>query len=130
MNVLAQEEGITQNKLSVLQIMESAIMPATNTLWDIYAPETDEQWQELREAAVATIDAAGLLEAMSDDPAAIATTAPEFQAFNKIMREAANDALLAIDQRDVLALQKATEELYPPCENCHLKFNPGVIDQQ
>jgi hypothetical protein len=42
------------------------------------------------------------------------------------MIEAGKDALKAIRARNSEALIAAGDVLYPPCEGCHLQFNPGV----
>jgi len=51
---------------------------------------------------------------------------PAWAAFNEAMIGAGRDALKAIRARD--ALTAADDVLYPPCEGCHLQFNPGVAD--
>jgi cytochrome c556 len=51
---------------------------------------------------------------------------PAWQAFNRVMLDASRDALAAARARDHDALLAAGDVLYPPCEGCHLQFNPGV----
>jgi cytochrome c556 len=110
--------------------MESDIVPATNKLWEIYQPDSERQWQQLKDAAIATITASETIEAMGDDQAGLLVSSVEFKEFNDAMKKAAKDVLLAISQRDVVALETATEALYPPCEGCHLKFNSGVLNNR
>jgi hypothetical protein len=45
------------------------------------------------------------------------------------MLAASEAALVAIRAKDHDALLKAGDELYPPCEGCHLVFNPAVVNQ-
>ena len=40
------------------------------------------------------------------------------------------DARAAAENRDIEAMFTAGEVLYPPCEECHLQFNPGVTGEQ
>ena len=47
-------------ELSVKEIMNSIVTPATNTIWG-YQLETESQWQEVGHAATAVIGAANLL---------------------------------------------------------------------
>ena len=42
------------------------------------------------------------------------------------MLAAGEDALAAVRARDLDALFTATEVIYPPCEECHLKFHPEM----
>ena len=114
-------------KVTVKEVMESVITPATNTLWGAEDPQTDEAWQQLEDAAITTITAGTYVarggSGTSDQEW---SSAPEWQAFNNVMIKAATDALNAIRERDVEALFVANDVLYPPCEGCHIAFNPGV----
>ena len=114
-------------KATVKEVMESVITPATNTLWGAEDPQTDEAWQELEDAAITTITA-GTYVALGGSGTSDREWAskPEWQAFNDVMIEAATDALKAIRERDIEALFVANDVLYPPCEGCHIAFNPGV----
>lgn len=114
-------------KVTVKEVMESIITPATNTLWGAEDPQTDEAWQKLEDAAITTITAGTYVarggSGTNDREWA---SKPEWQAFNDVMIEAATDALKAIRERDIEALFVANDVLYPPCEGCHIAFNPGV----
>ena len=114
--------------VSILDLMEKTITPASNTLWGAYdAPADETAWQQLEEAAV-TMIVATEVNALggtgpSDDEWA---SSPAWQAFNSVMLTASQDALDAIRTRNHDALLAAGDVLYPPCEGCHLQFNPGV----
>lgn len=114
-------------RVTVKDVMESVITPATNTLWGAEDPQTDEAWQQLEDAAITTITAGAYVarggSGASDQEG---SSTPEWQAFNSVMIEAAADALNAIRERDIEALFVANDVLYPPCEGCHIAFNPGV----
>ena len=114
-------------KVTVKEVMESVITPATNTLWGAEDPQSDEAWQELEDAAITTITA-GIYVARGGSGTSDREWAskPEWKAFNDVMIEAATDALKAIRERDIDALFVANDVLYPPCEGCHIAFNPGV----
>lgn len=114
--------------VTIKELMEKTITPATNTLWSAYEPPGDEQWPLLEEAAVtllvaANVNAQGGTGPMDNEWA----KAPAWQAFNQAMIAAGRDALKAIRARDHDALLAAGDVLYPPCEGCHLQFNPAVI---
>ena len=54
---------------------------------------------------------------------------PAWQAFSDALISAGRDARDAAVNKDVEAMYTAGEVLYPPCEECHLQFHPGVKAQ-
>jgi len=113
--------------LTIREIMESVITPASDTLWAAENPQSDEEWRALEHAAIATIAAATLVAQGGAGPEDDAwASKAEWRAFNDVMLLAARDALAAIRARDLDALFAANDALYPPCEGCHVAFNPGV----
>ncbi|NOX70321.1 MAG: hypothetical protein GXP15_14115 [Gammaproteobacteria bacterium] len=115
------------HKVTVKEVMEAVITPATNTLWGAEDPQTDEAWKELESAAIATVTAGTYVaRGGSGESDREWSSEEEWQAFNTAMIEAAMDALTAIRARDIDALYDANDVLYPPCEGCHIAFNPGV----
>jgi hypothetical protein len=118
--------------VTIKELMEKTIAPSTNTLWAAYEPPTEEaQWVALEEAAVTLLVAANVAALGGTGPADNDwVEQPAWQAFNQLMTEAGKDALEAIRARDHAALLAAGDVLYPPCEGCHLQFNPGVVDSQ
>ena len=132
----SQESGSAgaalQPAVSILEIMEKTITPASNTIWSFYqAPTEDSQWASLEEAAVTMVAASSLTAAGGTGPMDNEWVRdPSWQAFNRIMLQASQDALKAIRARDHAALLEAADVLYPPCEGCHSQFNPGVVNAQ
>ena len=111
-------------ELSVKEIMNSIVTPATNTIWGAYQLETESQWQEVGHAATAVIGAANLLMlgGTGEDEAEIAGEA-EWQRYNQQLLAAARQVLVAVDKRDENALsQVGNDALYPPCESCHQAY--------
>ena len=111
-------------ELSVKEIMNSIVTPATNTIWGAYQLETESQWQEVGHAATAVIGAANLLMlgGTGEGEAEIAGEA-EWQRYNQQLLAAAQQVLLAVDRRDENALsQVGNDALYPPCESCHQAY--------
>ncbi|MDE0759048.1 MAG: hypothetical protein OSB45_12890 [Pseudomonadales bacterium] len=53
---------------------------------------------------------------------------PNWQALSFALDKAARDSLEAARDKDIDRLLKGGYELYPPCEACHLIFNPGVVN--
>lgn len=117
--------------VSIKELMEKTITPATNTIWSYYeAPTEESQWNELEEAAVTMLAATSLNATGGTGPMDNEWVQdPRWAAFNQVMLDASRDALDAIRARDHNALLTASDVLYPPCEGCHLQFNPGVIGQ-
>ena len=128
--VEAQEAG--GSLVSIKEVMEKTITPATNTIWNAYEPPTDDaQWVALEEAAVTLIVATEAVGRGGSGPMDNEWARnPAFQAFNQVVITSGKDALAAIRARDHDALLAASDAMYPPCEACHLQFNPGVVDAQ
>jgi hypothetical protein len=117
--------------VTIKQVMEKTITPATNTLWGASEQPTDEEWAALEEAAVTLLTAAEVVGRGGAGPSdAEWAASPAWAAFNDVMTKAGVDALKAIQGRDRDALAVAGDVLYPPCEGCHLQFNPAVVGEQ
>ncbi len=118
--------------VTIKELMEQTITPATNTLWNAYDPPTEEeQWVALEEAAVTLLAAANVNALGGTGPMDNEwVQQPSWKAFNEVMARAGLDALAAIRARDHDALLQAGDVLYPPCEGCHRQFNPGVVGGQ
>lgn len=133
--VLAQEDatpGGAEPRVTIKEVMEKTITPASNTLWYAFEPPADEaQWLALEEAAVTMLVASTVVAIGGTGPMDMTWAAdPAWQTFNGIMIEASRSALEAVRARDHDALLAAGEFLYPPCEGCHQQFNPGVAGRQ
>lgn len=114
-------------RLSVRDIMESALTPATNTLWGALEPQTDEDWQHLDNAAVVVIASMSLVGQGGSGPSDADWSAePEWRSWTREVIEAAEAARRAIASRNIEALLDATDVMYPPCEACHIRFHTGV----
>ena len=106
--------------LTVGQIMNGIIAPMTSTIWGAYDIQTEQQWQELENAAITVIAAGTLLES-----AGINSSQQDWRTFNQQMIDAARTALVAIGNQDEEALFAAgNDQLYPPCESCHQRYMP------
>ena len=108
-------------KLSVKEIMNNIVTPATNTIWGAYQLKTEAQWDDVRRAAEAVIDATSLLRVGgSNDSEARMAAQAEWQTFNQQLLDAAEQVLMAAENRDEDTLsQVGNDALYPPCESCH-----------
>ncbi len=113
--------------VTIKEVMELTITPATNTLWNVPERPTDAQWAALEQASITLLVAAEAIArggAGENDAKWVGNAA--WAAFNAAMIKADLDALKASRARDLQALLAAGDVLYPPCEGCHLQFNPGV----
>ncbi len=139
---------------TIKDIMDSVVDPSAEFLFESVAeiadeqgirekaPQTDEEWREVRRHAIALVEAPNLL-VMS--PRAVAKPGeksenpqvelqPEqIQALldadragfidrAKVLQDAASLALKAADARNKDALFSACEQLDKACENCHLHY--------
>jgi len=119
--------ALAEARLSVNELMVSAITPATNTLWGVDSPQTDAEWQKLDEAAVVVIAATTLISDGAAGPNDKAWAAnPQWQAYAATMLQAAQNMRVAIEARDLEALLAENDAIYPPCEECHMAFHPGM----
>jgi cytochrome c556 len=117
--------------MPIKQLMETTITDASNAIWAASdPPTTDEQWKSLEQAALdlvaaTKVNAVGGTGPMDNEWA----KQPAWKPFNDTMLAAGEAALAAIRKKDHDALLAASDALYPPCEGCHLVFNPGVVNQ-
>ncbi|MEM9209469.1 MAG: hypothetical protein AAGA61_09495 [Pseudomonadota bacterium] len=121
------ENEDSQPRQSVMVLMTTVITPATNTMWSIEAPATEAEWQTFAEAADAVIRAGRAVRhggsgPHDDDWASNA----DWQAWADTMIAAAEAARTAAESKDVNAYIEATDVMYPPCEECHIAYNPGL----
>jgi len=113
--------------MSVNDLMVTVIAPATDTLWGIEEPKSDEEWRVFIDAANTVIDAANTLKAGGTGPDDNAWAAdPGWQTFADTLIGAGVDARKAAQDKDIEEMFAAGEVLYPPCEECHIRFHSGV----
>lgn len=119
-------------QVSIMEIMQQTITPATNQLWSAWeTPTTPKEWRLMEEAAVTLLAASSLTG--SGGTGEMDNTwvrDPVWQAFNAAMIAAGRAALDASRKNDADALLAAGDALLPPCEGCHRQFNSAVIGDQ
>jgi cytochrome c556 len=140
--------------VTVAEIMESIVMPAAQAVWDAVGvdvtdkgeiekkPETEEQWAQLRAAAVALVESTNSLTVpgrhaappgtKSENPdaeltpekidALLAQQRPAWVAHAQVLHAAALQALAAVDTRNLDAITEAGGTIDEACESCHLQF--------
>ena len=123
-----QEAGGYKPVVTLNEIMVNIVDPHSHEIWDATAnpakaPKTDEDWRNVRHAAV-TLAAGGSLTSMSGN-------GPKDQAWRSQkdwgqLSQAVSDAGLAATQavrnRNVAALSKAGDQLLQACLNCHKEY--------
>jgi cytochrome c556 len=124
-------ETATPARKSILELMQNVVTPATDTIWGAVDPQTDAEWQVLDDAAVTVLDTFESIRTGGGGPNDDSWAAdPAFQAFIDQELAAVRLVRAAISSRDMDRLFDAGNELYTPCEACHLDFNPAVIESQ
>ena len=111
-------------QLTVKQIMNELITPASNTIWGAYQLQTDEEWATVQKAAEEMLVAGELLGngGAGEGERELAARA-EWRIFTGQMLEATRKVLSAVAARDEEAMSAAgNDDLYPPCESCHERF--------
>ena len=126
----AGDDTAVSPSASVNDLMTDVITPASNTLWGVEDPASDAEWQELADAATLIIEAAESFRkggsGPNDDKWA---TDPAWLAFTDTLIGAARNANDAAKEKNLDALFNANDVLYPPCEECHMQFHPGVAGE-
>ena len=117
---------------SVLAVMTDIVTPATNTIWGIEDPQADEEWQVFIGAAADLIDAAEQIKAGGSGPNDSAWAEdPEWQRFADVLVESGVEIQAAARNKDADTLMNVSnDKMYPPCEECHIKFHPGMQQQE
>ena len=116
-----------QPESSINELMLDVVTPTTNTLWGVTDPQTDADWNVFVVAASQVIAAGEQIKRGGSGPDDMTWAAdPAWQAFADRLIDAANDARDAASAKNLDALFEANDVLYPPCEECHIQFHPGV----
>jgi hypothetical protein len=117
---------------SVNDIMVTIITPATNTIWGIEDPQTDEDWQVYVDAAAQLVDAATRIKSGGPGPSDSSwAEKPEWQRFADVLIESGLEIQEAAREGDLETLiNVSNDKMYPPCEECHIMFHPGVQEQE
>jgi len=113
--------------MSVNDLMVTVIAPATDTLWGIEDPKTDADWQVFIDAANVVIDAGETIKIGGTGPNDNTWASdPTWDAFADTLIGAGVDARNAANNKDIEGMYTAGEVLYPPCEECHIQYHPGL----
>jgi hypothetical protein len=140
--------------LSIKEIMESVVDPSADALWNAVGtvldkegihemlPKTQEEWLNVRRAAVRIVEGANLLMMPGREAAPPGTTSeapgvelepPQmtalirknqkgFDAFARALQAVAMEALRAADSKDVPELMDVGARMENVCESCHQTF--------
>ena len=116
--------------MSVNDLMVTIMTPATDTIWGIENPQTDEDWQVFIDAANVVIEAGETIKVGGTGPNDNDWAGdPAWDVFAERIIAAGADTIKAAESRDVDAMYAAGEALYSPCEECHIQFHPGFQEQ-
>jgi hypothetical protein len=132
---------------TIVEVMDSMVMPLAQVLWDaviyedtVKGPESDEGWQKVRWAAVSLAEAANVLMIPGRPVAApdavagegelspkeiqdlIAKTRGAWVGHARAMHEVAMQAIEAVDAKNAEQLSDVGGTLDSVCEGCHLQF--------
>ncbi len=150
--IYAQASGDFNPKITIIEIMDSMVMPNAQIVWDavsydvtdkgekITGPKTDEDWQKVRWAAVTLAEAANNLAVPGRTvnkpgvkpgegelaPEAIqkliAANRGAWVAHAKVLYESVSEAIRAVDAKDLDKVSEAGGNIDSACEGCHLQF--------
>jgi len=119
--------------LSLKQLMEWVIDPAADAVWESVktivteqgtkeiAPQTQEQWDAVRNGAAMLIESSNLLMMQTR-----ARDQGEWIAAARRLAETAAKALKAAESKDAAAVFAAGGEIYDACSACHRRYAPQL----
>ena len=124
-------QAVANSHNSILKLMVEVITPASDELWGVEDPITDEEWQALDEAALLIITAFEQAKLGGSGPNDdIWASEQKWKDYAEEEIAAGQAARNAIAARDLDSLEDAGSELYSPCESCHREYHPGLQDQE
>ena len=117
--------------VSLNQVMVAVVDHNAHMLWNValdeYAPVTDADWHELAHSAIALAAVGNTILAGGSSPDDAAwIQKPDWTALTQKQTNAALDALLAIDRKDLSALIAAGDKLTEACESCHFEYKEKI----
>ncbi len=139
---------------SLREVMHAVVEPDAFVIWDavsetisftgseLVAPETEDEWDEVRHSAIALREATNLLLIEGRHVAQPGETSAEpgielepeqiealivedwqsWIAHVHALHDATGAVFTAIDAKDAAALSAAGSDIQEACENCHLKY--------
>ena len=111
--------------ISLNQIMVNIVDPHSHEIWDASAkaPKTDEEWRNVRHAAV-TLAAGGSLTSMSGNGPKdqVWRSQKDWGRLSQAVSDAGLAATEAVQNRNVAALSKAGDQLLQACLTCHKEY--------
>jgi len=115
--------------------MASMMDPTADVVWESVgtvmtkegtfekAPQTDDEWKNVRAHAVMLVEGGNLLLM----PARSGNN-PEWIKLALDMQDQAKKMVAAIEKHDKQAVFDVGSDLYDRCVNCHKKFDPAIRD--
>ena len=122
--MISQASDTSKPELTIKQVMNDIITPATAIIWGASELKTDAEWLEVESAALSVIKAGNLMTrgGAGEDENDMAREA-DWQTYNDQMITAAKKVIVAVESKDEEALfNVGNNDLYPPCEACHQTY--------
>ena len=117
-----------QPVVSLNQIMVSIVDPHSHEIWDATgdpgkAPATDEDWRNMRHAAI-TLAAGGNLTMMSGNGPKdqVWRQQKDWNQLSQALSDAGLAAAAAVQDRNLNKLSRAGDQLVNACLNCHREY--------
>jgi cytochrome c556 len=122
-----QQLAAYQPVVTLNEIMVNIVDPHAHELWDAATPakepKTDEDWRNIRHAAV-ILAAAGSLTTMSGNGPKdqVWREQKDWAKLSQAISDAGREAVLAVQNRNTAAISKAGDDLLQACLNCHKEY--------
>jgi hypothetical protein len=128
----ASSAAAYQPVVSLNEIMVNIVDPHSHEIWDAVGdpgktPKTDEDWRNLRHAAI-TLAAGGNLTMMSGNGPKdqVWRQQKDWVRLSQAVSEAGLAAAQAVQNRSVVAVSTAGDQLLQACLNCHREYKLDV----
>lgn len=125
----ASDAAVSRLPVSLNAVMVAMVNHAADPIW-VAAwrnPETDAEWRELERRAVQLELAGTLLGVPGTGPLDDAWAGSEdWQRWSNDMRVVGENAVRAVQSRDMEAISLVGDDLVEICEGCHIQFKPNL----
>lgn len=108
---------------NVYQLMKAIIIPSADIVWKVNMeePQDDEQWTNVRNAAIALAESGNLLMIGSR-----AKDQGNWVKYAQSLTDWSTIILRAAEAKNVQALNEAGDELLTACANCHRQYKQSL----
>jgi hypothetical protein len=122
-----------ETTVSTKDLMANVLEPGADVVWESVgtimtkegtferAPQTDDEWADVRAAAIVVAESGNLLMMPQRS-----SGSDEWVKLSQAMMEQAKRVIKATDAKDKQGVFDTGADLYDSCVNCHKRFDPAI----